>query len=459
MPSTTEHTARINDPNKYEKIRRVNDEFGSGINVLYGVLASGKTEVQSIHFDADKFSAAEARKWLKDHDYKPIEFVEASGKSMNGGLCFKNFKIEVKEAREVKEASTGKKYGIIKGYASTYGNIDRYNDIVEKGAFAKCLNWFRQEGKKMPICWQHNLDMPIGGVDMSKIYEDDKGLFIAEGKLYIDDIPKAKEVYTFIKEGIVSEMSFGYMINKATPAVADDQNVTLLQELFMYEVSPVVVPANTMAKINECKSFGNDLEIAEKNTEWNESAALQRVTAYFGAPDSAYLHEKSFPFADVIDGKLKAVPNAIFQIASKLQKNEFDINYQVAIKLKSKLSKYYDKMGIDCPFKGVDIEGTITKNDVYDIIGSDRLSLADKKYALQKMMQRGTLSKRAAQIIVERFNFEVSPQKASAPEVESFLLKELRSVAALIENADNIDNKKLNDKLLLDELNNIKKLI
>ena len=36
-------------------------------------------ELQSIRFDAEKFSAAQAKAWLKDHSYEPILFEPASG--------------------------------------------------------------------------------------------------------------------------------------------------------------------------------------------------------------------------------------------------------------------------------------------------------------------------------------------------------------------------------------------
>jgi hypothetical protein len=76
-----EHAARINDPDKYEKFRRENNKFGEGIDVIWGITKDGKTEVQAIRFDAKKFTVEAAKKWLKDYDFSPIEFVPASKKS------------------------------------------------------------------------------------------------------------------------------------------------------------------------------------------------------------------------------------------------------------------------------------------------------------------------------------------------------------------------------------------
>jgi hypothetical protein len=78
MPIPSEHASRQNSPDKYERVRRQNDKFGDGIHVIWGVLENGDTEVQSIHFDKNKFSPADAKQWLKEHDYKQ-NLEEASG--------------------------------------------------------------------------------------------------------------------------------------------------------------------------------------------------------------------------------------------------------------------------------------------------------------------------------------------------------------------------------------------
>lgn len=77
-PYPNEHAARLTDPDQYDSIRRVNDEFGAGIDAIYGI-KEGTSELQAIRFDADRFTPAEARQWLSDHDFDPIMFEEATG--------------------------------------------------------------------------------------------------------------------------------------------------------------------------------------------------------------------------------------------------------------------------------------------------------------------------------------------------------------------------------------------
>jgi hypothetical protein len=80
-PYPNEHALRLNDPDEYKRIRRQNDKFGEGIHAIFGVTEDGDVELQAIRFSADKFTAEEAKKWLKDNDYDTSGFEEASGKS------------------------------------------------------------------------------------------------------------------------------------------------------------------------------------------------------------------------------------------------------------------------------------------------------------------------------------------------------------------------------------------
>lgn len=76
-PYPNEHAARIKDPDKYERFARENDAFGRGIDAIYGIV-DNTSELQAIRFDKDLFTVDEARAWLADHDYEPIEFEPAT---------------------------------------------------------------------------------------------------------------------------------------------------------------------------------------------------------------------------------------------------------------------------------------------------------------------------------------------------------------------------------------------
>jgi len=64
----------------FDDVLRKDNHFEQGIHVVWG-MKKGKTKVQSIRFDTDKFTLKIAEKWLKEHDYKtdikvPMEQVE-----------------------------------------------------------------------------------------------------------------------------------------------------------------------------------------------------------------------------------------------------------------------------------------------------------------------------------------------------------------------------------------------
>jgi hypothetical protein len=79
MPYPNEHAARILSPSSCtEQYGR--QQISPGISHIRCVLkGTGKWGLQAIRFSKSKFSAEEARKWLKDHDIKYMSFEAASG--------------------------------------------------------------------------------------------------------------------------------------------------------------------------------------------------------------------------------------------------------------------------------------------------------------------------------------------------------------------------------------------
>lgn len=60
-------------------LRRVADAFGAGASAVWQEPPGGTPILQAIEFDADKFTAAAARDWLKRHDFAADQFVPAVG--------------------------------------------------------------------------------------------------------------------------------------------------------------------------------------------------------------------------------------------------------------------------------------------------------------------------------------------------------------------------------------------
>lgn len=145
--------------------------------------------------------------------------------------------------------------GTFEAVVSVFGNIDRGGDVVLPGAFANTL----KERGLPPILWMHNHDLgPIGVASVAK--ETSEGLFI-KGRLFIDgDVtdPFIHRVWIGLKEDAIREFSFGYAVRESAWEDRDGQEVRLLKDLELFEVSPVVAGMNPATRLVGVK----DLDIA-----------------------------------------------------------------------------------------------------------------------------------------------------------------------------------------------------
>lgn len=151
----------------------------------------------------------------------------------------KSFNLEIKAVQED---------GFFSGYGAVFGNIDWYNDVILPGAFTASLAKWRAKNKMPPVLWNHNNSEPIGVY--TNIYEDEKGLFV-EGKLLVDDVPRAKSTHALLKAGAIDGLSIGYSTKKANQ---QGNGVRELVEVELGEISIVTQPANERSIITSVKS-------------------------------------------------------------------------------------------------------------------------------------------------------------------------------------------------------------
>lgn len=112
-----------------------------------------------------------------------------------------------------------------------------------------------------------------------------------------------------------------------------------------------------------------DLPLADRDREWDGDAAEKRVRAWAGAEDEPnekyrdahvwYDADKKDNFtaykllvADVVDGRLKAVPRGVMAAGNVMAggRGGVDLPSKDVDRVKSHLAKYYDKMGDDAPW-------------------------------------------------------------------------------------------------------------
>lgn len=146
--------------------------------------------------------------------------------------------------------------GVIEGYASAFGVVDSYNEVVEPGAFTASLVDGRRKGRSVKMLWQHDAGQPIGVWD--DIAEDAKGLYV-KGRILKDASRLAGEAYSLLKGGALDELSIGYRTVQTTPD-DDRSGVLRLLKLDLREVSLVTFGAlGRAARITDVKAECGDL--------------------------------------------------------------------------------------------------------------------------------------------------------------------------------------------------------
>jgi HK97 family phage prohead protease len=183
---------------------------------------------------------------------------------------------------EVIKADNGDNYFHFKGYASTFGNIDKGYDVVEKGAFVNSINQQKSKQEDFPALWQHQTDMPIGVYPVVDMFEDEKGLFV-HGILPLEDTFVSGRVKPQMKVGSVRKMSIGFNIVEATDEKDSDSGrwIRYIKEANLMEISLVTFPMNTEADVLEAK-----------NNKQEVKKMIEEIKDLSGVED--FLKEKGF---------------------------------------------------------------------------------------------------------------------------------------------------------------------
>lgn len=140
------------------------------------------------------------------------------------------------------------------GYASTFDrDPDCYGDVIAKGAFAETLAEWRESGRPIPLLYDHNFGDPDYNIGTVTAEEDDTGLLVHAS---YDGSPKAQRVRELVKDGRLCKMSFAFdILDEGTVELEDGTKANEIRKVDLYEVSVVLVPANSHAEIIEAKSL------------------------------------------------------------------------------------------------------------------------------------------------------------------------------------------------------------
>jgi len=304
MPYTGWHAARMRDPDDFIKDSFVTLKIGgdkTGINLISGKLkgGNGKLVEQAYRFSMDKFTPEQAKKWLKDHDKKPISFepgvkpeksfnydaIEFDGeieekdlgdyedveaKNNVNEIEYKTFTLELSEVKfKVDDDEKGVFIGAMASQAKDLGN-----DIIAPEAFDETLADYKKAKQNIQLYYNHQtMDLPIGIISFKNVAQDDKNWNV-KGELNLNT-QKGNEVYSLMKQGALTDLSIGYMVTDA-----DFKGKTrIIKNLQLNEVSVVGKGMNPKAKINSVKSDEqnttkfdiSDVENIKTKAEFNET--------------------------------------------------------------------------------------------------------------------------------------------------------------------------------------------
>lgn len=269
------------------------------------------------------------------------------------------------EIKDLHDDDKDGRIGRFEGFASTFGNTDQMGDIFERGAFADTIADFKARGRPIRMLSEHDRDNLIGGFPADKIFENDQGLFV-QGEIS-RGTQKGREVLSLMKDGFLTDMSIGFFVDDFE--IQGDKRI--FKKVTLVEISVVGEPANRAAQITAVKSVVpfQDLPLADIDMRWDSTAALGRVRELTGSEDEPsdtfkeaflfYDRENGdqfgaykLPIADVVNGRLTAVPRGIFAAAAALQGARGGVNIPDADRpgIIANLERYFDKMGRESPF-------------------------------------------------------------------------------------------------------------
>lgn len=167
----------------------------------------------------------------------------------------------------------------IEGYASTT-DVDRSGDVVPQDVWERGVENYL---KNPVILAHHDRDDPIGRMVEHKI--DGKGLWIKAR------ISAAAEVFSLIKDGILTAFSIGFLIKDAEYNAA--ANVFVVKELELIEISVVSVPCNQNTVFSVAKAFENAEDYANFKKQFVPSSdaakGLETTTAAKSATQKEFI--------------------------------------------------------------------------------------------------------------------------------------------------------------------------
>jgi len=195
------HSARIKDPNQFEKIIQLK-ELPNGIRIIGGPLKSdpqGSSQEQAYRFPKEKFTVAQAKSWLEKEKIKPVLFEKATKKEDGtkmiitevfdkDGNLVDTFETEIKEDKEYLCECIKCGYKI---------SSDKHCDELE---CPECGGRMRRNNRPGIGKDSENILFHLDAFDESKLFLTEKAETTPEGYLKTRAIVTNTGIFNYVKQ-------------------------------------------------------------------------------------------------------------------------------------------------------------------------------------------------------------------------------------------------------------------
>lgn len=144
----------------------------------------------------------------------------------------------------------------VSGYFSRFGNIDSDGDVLMPGAFTKSIKERGADGANLIV---HLADHKM---DTENLLGKPKLSEVADGAMFntnISETTKGNDILKLYRDGVINQHSFGFKTVKNQQKTGYNE----IQEVFLFEVSTVVLGANSQTPFTGFKGEFKPDEIIE----------------------------------------------------------------------------------------------------------------------------------------------------------------------------------------------------
>lgn len=139
--------------------------------------------------------------------------------------------------------------GSFKGYASTFGGVDSYDDTILAGAYKGVIERVQRGDAVMPKMFinHRSWEIPVG--KWMKMEEDENGLYM-EGE-FTKGNPQGEIVKAALQHGTVDGLSIGFIVDEYEMVEQEGQKLRIIKSVKeLPEVSIVTYPADENARVD-----------------------------------------------------------------------------------------------------------------------------------------------------------------------------------------------------------------